>query len=104
MCGRDNSHRLARQRVDDRLGIKVLLPLCILCKQFPRAVPEQLVVGDLELERARVPRVVQIDVVGVDERELFVCALSAVSHRNRVQSRHTDCLCCEDVLVMGCSQ
>lgn len=42
-------------------------------------------IGDLELERARVPGVVEIDVVRVDEGELLVYVPSVMTHGNRVK-------------------
>jgi hypothetical protein len=47
-----NLHGLAGKGVDDFLGVKVLLPVRILCEELAGTVPEQLVVGYLELKGA----------------------------------------------------
>ena len=67
-----NSHGLAGQRVDNALRIKVLLSVGVLSEELARTVTEQLVVCYLELERTRVPFVVEVDVIGVNEGELLI--------------------------------
>ena len=90
-------HRLASERVDDLrankrglvrkhentdagctrvthlLGVEVLRAVGVLLEQLTAAVPEKLVVRDLDLERLRVPLVVELRVVGVDEGQFLVC-------------------------------
>ena len=52
--------------------VEVLRPICVLLEQLTATMTEQLMVGNLQLERARVPSVVQVNVVGMDKRQLLV--------------------------------
>lgn len=61
------------------LGIKVLLPVCVLLEELAGTMAEQLMVGNLELERTVVPCIVQVDIVGVDERQFFVFGNKALN-------------------------
>ena len=91
-------HRLASEGVDNLLRIEVLRPVRFLLEELPAAVPEQLMVRNLDLERARIPLVVQLRVVRVNEGQLFIC--SGVNTRLYVMYNEllTRCLGCEDVL------
>jgi hypothetical protein len=52
------------------LRFEIFLAIGIFFEQFPRAVTQQFVVRDLDLEGLRFPCLVQAKVIGVDEREL----------------------------------
>lgn len=69
----NHSHRLASERVDNLLGVKVLLPSRILREELARSMTEQFVIGDLELKRTRIPGVVEINIIRVDEGEFLIC-------------------------------
>jgi hypothetical protein len=52
------------------LRIKIFLAIGVFFEQFPRAMTQQFVVRDLDLEGLRFPCLVQGKVIGVDEWEL----------------------------------
>ena len=56
----------------DLLRVEVLRPVGVLLELLAAAVSEKLVVGDLDLEGTRVPCVVQVGIIGMDEGQLLV--------------------------------
>lgn len=66
-------HWLIGEGVDDLLGVKVLLAVSVLLEQFSRTMSQELVACHLNLESARIPSIVQLEIVWVDERYFFVC-------------------------------
>jgi hypothetical protein len=65
-------HRLVSERVDNPLGVKILLAIGVLLEQFSRTVAQEFVVCYLNFESAGIPRIVQLEVVRVDERYLLI--------------------------------
>jgi len=65
-------HWLASEGVYDLLGVKVLLAVSVLLEQFSRTMSQEFVVCHLNLESARIPSVVQSEIVWVDERYFFI--------------------------------
>jgi hypothetical protein len=63
---------LASERVDNLLGVKVLLTVGVLLEQFSGTMAQEFVVRYLNFESARIPRIVQLEVIRVDERYLLV--------------------------------
>ena len=46
---------------------------------------EQLVVGNLNFERTRVPLVIELHVIGVDERQFLICLnMSAILDESNI--------------------
>lgn len=73
---KESTHNgLPIQRVDDGTLLEVDRPVLLLGQNLARTVSEQLMEGDLKLERANVPRLVQRFVVLVQEREDLVRVL-----------------------------
>ena len=66
-------HRLAGQGVNDLLRVEVLRAVFVLLEQLTSTVAKELVVRDKKLERTRVPSVIELDVIGVDEGQLLIC-------------------------------
>ena len=62
-------HRLAGQGVDNLFGVEVLLSTSIFCEQLAGTVSKQLMVRNLELKGSRIPGVVQLNVIRVDESD-----------------------------------
>ena len=63
-CGTHTTHLL---------GVEVLRAVGVLFEQLTAAVPEKLVVGNLQLKRLVAPLLVKSDVIRMDEGELLVC-------------------------------
>lgn len=78
-------HRFASEGVYDLLGVKVLLAVSVLLEQLSRTMSQELVACHLNLESARIPSVVQPEIVWVDERYFFVYdhmfSLRGIDHR-----------------------
>lgn len=67
-------HRLAGEGVGDLLKVEVPRAVRVLLEELTSAVAEELVVRNEELERTRVPLVVKVDIVGVDECQFLICS------------------------------
>jgi hypothetical protein len=55
------------------LRVKVLLAFRIFLEKLARPMTKELVVGNLEFESTRVPCVIELNVIRVDECQFFVC-------------------------------
>lgn len=55
------------------LGVEVLLAVCVFLEQFPRTVAEEFVISDLQFKGARVPRIIEFNIIGMDESQFFIC-------------------------------
>ena len=54
--------------------VEVLRPIGVLLKQLTTTMAEQLMISYLQLERAGIPSIVQVDVVRMNKRQFFICA------------------------------
>lgn len=78
-CGseyRVDLHGLASQRVNDFLRVEVLRSVRVLLEEFTGPMAEQLMVGDLQFEGPAIPLVIKLYIIGVNEGELLICAVS----------------------------
>ena len=67
------------------LGVKVLCAISVLFEQLATSMTEQLVVGNLNFERTRVPLVIELHVIGVDERQFLICLnMSAILDESNI--------------------
>ena len=64
-CGTHTTHLL---------GVEVLRSVRILFEEFATPVPKQLMIGDLDLECPRIPRVVELGIVRMDECQFLICS------------------------------
>ncbi len=65
------------------LRIEVLRPISVLLELLAASVSEKLVVRNLNLERTRIPLVVEFRIIGVDERQLLICRPINISAMRR---------------------
>ena len=56
------------------LRVEVLGTIGVLLELLTAPVSEELVVGNLDFERTRVPLVVELSIIGVDEGEFLIYA------------------------------
>lgn len=66
-------HRLPSQGVNNLLQVKVLFSLRIFLEKLAGPMSEKLVVSYLQLEGARVPSIIQSDIIRVNEGEFLIC-------------------------------
>ena len=83
------------------LRVEVLLAICILLEKLTRSVTEELVICNLELESARVPRIIEVDIVRVNKCQFFVCENDNKDNAQKVLWKEslTGCLCSENILA-----
>ena len=55
------------------LRVKVFRAVSVLLELLATPVSKQFMVCHLDLERTRVPSVIELDVIGVDEGQLLIC-------------------------------
>jgi hypothetical protein len=55
------------------LWARVFLAISSFLEKLPRSMPQQLVVCDPKLRGTRIPFVVHIEIISMDESNFFVC-------------------------------